>query len=117
MTQLKNVVPHIPSKNMEETANCLDDWFGFKTRKYSDFYTEMVLDGFALGILPAQGEPNEQSLYLCVDNVDKLWEQIGPKLAGTRFKAPFDREYGMREAHIIIPHTNTLLFIGHSIHV
>ncbi len=32
-----------------------------------------------------------------------------------KVRAPFDREYGMREMHVIIPETKTLLFIGQAI--
>jgi len=36
-------------------------------------------------------------------------------LKDIKHKAPFDREYGMREVHVIIPETKTLLFIGQRI--
>jgi hypothetical protein len=51
-------------------------------------------------------------LYLEVDNVDALWSTIKDKVGGLKYKEPFDQEYGMREIHICIPHTNALLFIG-----
>jgi hypothetical protein len=47
-----------------------------------------------------------------VDNVDNVWASIKDKVKGLKVKEPFDREYGMREIHIEIPHTKTLLFIG-----
>ncbi len=34
------------------------------------------------------------------------------KLDGIKVREPFDREYGMREIHIMIPETKTLMFIG-----
>ncbi len=33
-------------------------------------------------------------------------------LNGMKVKEPFNREYGMREIHVIIPETKTLMFIG-----
>lgn len=32
-----------------------------------------------------------------------------------KVREPFDREYGMREMHIIIPETKKLMFIGQEI--
>ena len=53
--------------------------------------------------------------YLVVDDVDAVWSSIKDKLGSMKVKEPFNQEYGMREIHIGIPHTNTLLFIGQEI--
>ena len=37
------------------------------------------------------------------------------KLGEMKVREPFDREYVMREIHIIIPETKTLMFIGQEI--
>ena len=37
------------------------------------------------------------------------------KVTGLKVREPFDREYGMRELHLEIPYTKTLLFIGQPI--
>ena len=37
------------------------------------------------------------------------------KLGEMKVREPFDREYGMREIHIIVPETKTLMFIGQEI--
>jgi hypothetical protein len=50
--------------------------------------------------------------YLEVDDIDSLWTSIKDKVEGLRVREPFDRDYGMREIHIEIPHTKTLLFVG-----
>jgi hypothetical protein len=50
--------------------------------------------------------------YLEIDNVDNLWNSIKDKIQGLKVREPFNREYGMREIHIEIPQTKTLLFIG-----
>jgi hypothetical protein len=49
---------------------------------------------------------------IVMDNVDALWSTIKDKVGGLKYKVPFNQEYGMREIHICIPHTNALLFIG-----
>ncbi len=48
-------------------------------------------------------------------NINSLWDKIKDKLNGLKLKEPFDREYGMRELHVVIPHTKTLLLIGQAI--
>ena len=53
--------------------------------------------------------------YLEVDALDDLWDSIKDKLAGIKTRAPFDRDYGMREFHIIIPQTKTLMFVGQAL--
>jgi hypothetical protein len=37
------------------------------------------------------------------------------KLEDMKVREPFDQEYGMREIHIIVPGTKTLIFIGQEI--
>jgi hypothetical protein len=49
--------------------------------------------------------------YLEVDKIESLWEQIKNKVKGLKVRGPFNQEYGMREIHIGIPETNTLLLI------
>ena len=44
-----------------------------------------------------------------------LWLAIQDKVEGLKVRPPFDRDYGMRELHIEVPQTNTLLFIGQEI--
>jgi predicted enzyme related to lactoylglutathione lyase len=115
MSQLKNVIPHIPSKDIDATVEFLTGLFDFEIRKHSASYTELILGQNLLGVLEAHGEPDQQSIYLRVSDVDGLWSRIQPNLSQIKFKAPFNQGYGMREIHIIIPHTNTLLFIGQPI--
>jgi hypothetical protein len=115
MTQLNNVIPHIPSQNVDATVGFLAGLFDFEVKKHSASYTELIHGTNFLGVLESGEEPGQQSIYLRVSGVDELWSKIEPHLAGIRSKAPFDQEYGMREIHIVVPHTNTLLFIGQPI--
>lgn len=112
MEHLDNITPHIPSKNMKESINFMVETFGFEPVNYSDVYSELISDNHVLGIIQAHGEPNEQSIYLRVNDVDTLWPKIKSNLEKAKHKAPFNQEYGMREIHVVIPGTNTLLFIG-----
>jgi hypothetical protein len=108
------VSPMIPSFNMKETAAFFIDLLGFSKYMYEDGYIILYKDDVTVHILNA-GDIGEMEFYLEVDEVDALWESIKDKLNGIKVRAPFDREYGMREMHIIIPQTKTLLFVGHLI--
>ena len=112
MENLESVTPHIPSKNMKESIHFMVDVFGFESINHSDHYSELISGNQILGILEAHGEPNQQSIYLRVKGVDELYFNIKSKLEKVKHKAPFNQQYGMREIHIVIPGTNTLLFIG-----
>ena len=78
-------------------------------------YVILHKDNLTVHILRAGTDIGEMEFYLEVDNLDKLWEDIKDKLEGIKFKAPFGSEYGMRETHLAIPETKTLLFIGQEI--
>ena len=88
------------------------DTFGFESIKYTDRYSELHSGNQILGIVQAYVEPNQQSIYLRVKGVDELYSNIKSKLEKATHKAPFNQQYGMREIHIVIPGTNTLLITG-----
>ena len=78
-------------------------------------YAIVRKDSLTVHILRAGSDIGKMEFYLEVDDIDQIWENIRDKLDGLTFKEPFDREYGMREIHIIIPNTKTLLFVGQTI--
>ena len=75
-------------------------------------YTIVKKGAFLIHILNAGENISEMEFYLEVDDIDSLRESIRERLTGYRFKPPFNREYGMREFHIVVPHTKTLMFVG-----
>lgn len=107
--------PMIPSYNIRETAAFFENLFGFQNGMDSDDYQILYRETFSIHILKAGTDIGQMEFYLEVDAVDPLWDSIKDKLTGIKTRAPFDREYGMREFHIEIPHTNTLLFVGQEI--
>jgi len=78
-------------------------------------YAILFKDNHSIHILNAGDDIGEMEFYLSVDDVDSLWEEIKDKLKGIKVREPFDREYGMREVHVIVPQTKTLLFVGSAI--
>jgi len=97
---------------MKESISFMVEAFGFESINHSELYCELLSGNQVLGLIQARGEPNQQSIYLRVKDVDVLWSKTKSKLDKAKPKAPFNQEYGMREFHVVIPGTNTLLFIG-----
>jgi catechol 2,3-dioxygenase-like lactoylglutathione lyase family enzyme len=105
--------PMIPSYDVPKTRAFFTDLFGFGVHMGDDNYSILYKDNLTIHLLRA-GDIGEMEFYLAVDNVDLLWESISDKLGDIHARPPFDREYGMREFHIIVPHTKTLTFVGHA---
>ncbi len=115
MSYLEQITPHIPSEDRDKTINFMVDILGFESVRHSDAYCELTMGNHVLGVLSSDGEPNQQSIYLRVKDIDILWNEIKDKLDEGHQQHPFDRDYGLREIHLIIPGTATLLFIGSAI--
>ena len=115
MYKVKSLSPIIPSFNMEETVSFFKDLLYFNVFMDEETYAILYKDNSSVHVLRAGADIGEMEFYLEVDDVDQVWESIRDKLEGMKFKEPFDREYGMRELHIIIPQTKTLMFIGQAI--
>lgn len=104
--------PMIPSFDIKETILFFQNLFEFQIAMNETTYAILHKDNLTIHILPANEGIGQMEFYLEVDDVEKLWKGINGKLAGLKYKALFNREYGMREIHIEIPKTNTLMFIG-----
>lgn len=107
--------PMIPSCNLAGTATFFKDLLGFKQEMDTPTYAILSKDELTLHLLKAGEDIGEMEFYLEIDSVDALWNSIKDKLEGIKVKEPFDRDYGMREMHIVVPHTQTLLFVGSEI--
>lgn len=105
----------IPSYNIEKTASFFKDSLDFEIGKDDKTYVVLYKDNVTVHILRAGSDIGEMDVYLEVDDIAKVWNNMKDKLEGIKFREPFDREYGMREIHIIIPETKTLMFIGQEI--
>lgn len=104
--------PMIPSDNIQQTARFFQDLFHFSEVRIESNYIILSKNNLSIHILKAGKDIGEMEFYLEVEGLDELWQEIKNKLTGMKIKAPFDREYGMREFHIIVPYTKTLLFVG-----
>lgn len=109
------ISPMIPSFNLAATLRFFTNTLGFEAVMDTPQYAICQKDTHTVHLLPAGQDIGQTEFYLEVDDVDGFWDSIKDKVAGLRAKAPFDRDYGMREVHLEVPHTNTLLFIGQEI--
>lgn len=115
MYTAKYLSPMIPSFDIEKTASFFKNLLDFKVRMHVKTYVILYKDNLTVHILNAGSDIGEMEFYFEVDNIDEVWNSMKGRLDGMKFKEPFDREYGMREVHIIIPETKTLMFIGQAI--
>ena len=105
----------IPSYNLEKTVSFFINLLDFKVGRDDKTYFILYKNNLTVHILRAGDDIGEMEFYLLVDNIEKVWNNMKDKLEGMKFKEPFDREYGMREVHVIIPETKTLMFIDQEI--
>ena len=106
-----NFSPMIPSYNIAETMAFFTGYLKFSVIRSADDYVILCKDQSTVHLLRAGDDIGEMDCYLEADNVDAIWKDL--QSAGIeKIKAPFNREYGMREIHLVIPQTKTLLFIG-----
>ena len=107
--------PMVPSFNLKETVSFFTNMLDFKIGRDDSTYCIVYKDNCTIHILRAGEDIGQMEFYLEVDDVDSIWNSIKDKLEGLKVRAPFDREYGMREIHVGVPFTNALLFIGQEI--
>jgi predicted enzyme related to lactoylglutathione lyase len=105
----------IPSYNLEKTVSFFTDLLDFRIGRDDKTYLILYKDNLTVHIQRAGADIGEMSFYLNVDNIDNVWNGMKDKLGDMIVREPFDREYGMREIHVIIPETKTLMFIGQEI--
>lgn len=105
----------IPSFNIEKTVSFFTDLLDFKVGRDDKTYFILYKDNLTIHIQRAGSDIGEMSFYLNVDDIEKVWDNMKDKLKEMKVREPFDREYGMREIHVIVPETKTLMFIGQEI--
>jgi len=105
----------VPSHDFAITLPFFQEVLGFNISMQTEGYAVVIKDGLTIHFLNAGADIGQMEFYLEVEKIEALWSTMKEKIVGLRHKAPFDREYGMREIHIDIPGTNTLLFIGERI--
>lgn len=112
MYKAHHISPMIPSFNLQGTRDFFIDLLAFESVMDEDAYVILHKDTLTIHILRAGSDIGQMEFYLEIDDVETLWNSIKDKIAGLKVRPPFNQDYGMREIHMEVPHTKTLLFIG-----
>lgn len=111
-----SITPVVPVSDLGLAVDFYTGVLGFKVQVQDDGYAYIVRDDIALRLLTAtEGSPiGQQSCYICVRDLDGLYEQMRPSLEQLpegRVRAPFDQPYGQREFHVI-DEDSLLIYFG-----
>ena len=108
--------PILPVAEMTVTAGFYIEVLGFEAELKSRNYTilrrsnaSLHLTKAAPGVLEKAG--GNLSIYLEVEKIELLWEHVAQFKDRYKIRDPFDRDYGMREFHILDP-DGCLVFVG-----
>lgn len=116
MPNIENIIPHIPSIHMSVTSEFFVDLFEFKIKIKTEYFIEHKNNEYSIGLLKTEKLENEQSIYMQVTKIDELWNILKEKITLLEHKELFTQVYGMKEFHVIIPETSTLLIVGQPAH-
>ena len=107
--------PMVPSSNIKGTVSFFVDFFQFKIGLDDPSYVILFKNNLTIHIGQSDSHINELEFYLEVDNLEELWNSIKDQVNDLKINEPFNQEYGMREFHIAVPHTKTVMFVGQEI--
>lgn len=120
MARLVQVTPFVPCTNLAAQIAFYRDRLGFEVGFQAESYAFLRRDGAAVRLIEVDDTVDlhhperQQSFYIDVDDIDALWQDLGPRLSDLpegRVRAPFDQDYGQREVHVI-DEDCTLIFFG-----
>ena len=118
---IEDAVAIVPVRDVEATVDFYADVLGFERRMVSDdkSFAIVVHGDAALHFVATddaqalRATASNISVYLWVQQLDALFDQLEPKLSGLgngRVRGPHDQPYGMREFHVKDPDGCLLMF-------
>jgi predicted enzyme related to lactoylglutathione lyase len=115
----KRISPMFPVANMEETLAFYEEVLGFKRTLEAPKYAILERDGQTVHFMPAAPGVMEKvrghmEFYIEVQGIQALWEHVKGFKPKHTIRDLFDRDYGMREFHIVDPN-ECLVFVGEPI--
>ena len=115
---LTQCTPIIPVADLQHAGAWFSDCPGFHADHMGGTGVRLSRDAAVIHLVQAGDDMDmddprrQQSVYISLEDVDAFY--AGHKSAldtgGTRVRAPFDRDYGMRELHVI--YESLLMFFG-----
>ena len=111
--------PILPAAEMSVTTAFYVDVLGFTIARASEEYTILRRGSASLHLTQAAPGVLEKarghfSIYLEVQQIEPLWQHAAQFKDRYKIRDLFDRDYGMREFHIIDP-DGCLVFVGQAI--
>ncbi len=119
MAEMTQLTPFIMCSDLQAEIAFFRDRLGFSVgfEGYDPGYAFLRRDGAAVRLLETDADlsdpKREQMVYIDVDDVDALWEEVAPNLSDLpegRVRAPFNQFYNQREFHVIDEGACLLLF-------
>ena len=107
--------PMVPSSDVKGTVSFFADLFHFKIGLDDPTYSIVYKDNLTIHISRSDSHLNELEFYLEVDNLDEVWEFLKSTEKNFKVNGPINQEYGMRELHIQVPFTKSVMFVGQEI--
>lgn len=114
MHQFKQISPMIPSEDVVHTRDFLKSTMAFSLVMDDPSYVILEKDNQSVHLCPTGKDYGESSFYILVENIESLWDSIKDKLSNLSVRPLFTQPYGMKEFHIILPATKTLMLVGES---
>lgn len=110
----------IPVADMQRSLTFYVEVFGFEITLQSAEYSIVSRGGATLHLTRAEDQSvldaarGHMSVYLEVEDIAALWAHVSGFRDRFKIRDLFDRDYGMREFHVIDP-DGCLLFVGERI--
>ena len=118
--QAKTLSPIVPIADMDRSIRFYNEVLGFQTAMQSAEYSILTREGASLHLTMAADESvlevtrGHMSFYLEIRGIETLWEHVFAFKERYKIRDLSDREYGMREFHILDP-DGCLIFVGEPI--
>lgn len=114
-----HISPILPVRDLDRALAFYTGVLGFDVGFRDEGYAYIVRDEVAIRLLvvPEGHQTEDQSFYICVVDLDGLYQQLKPaldKLESGRVRTPFNQTYGQREFHVL-DEDSILIFFGEAI--
>jgi catechol 2,3-dioxygenase-like lactoylglutathione lyase family enzyme len=103
----KTLSPVIPVADMESSIRFFADILGFDVAVQSPDYSVLIRDDASVHLARAADQSvleatrGHMSAYLEVEDIESLWAHVSRFRDRYKIRDLFDRDYGMREFHIV----------------
>jgi catechol 2,3-dioxygenase-like lactoylglutathione lyase family enzyme len=118
--QARTLSPIIPVADMQRSIGFYQEVLAFEVGLHFEEYSILTRGGASLHLTRAADQSvldatrGHTSIYLEVEAIETLWPHVSQFKDRYKIRDLFDREYGMREFHIIDP-DDCLIFVGQQI--